>query len=292
MRAATVALAFVLAACGGEMPAEDAGGSDTDAGMRDAGGEVDAGMMTSPDAGPIVVQCGAGQHQCGEGCIDTLPNNVSNGCALGCGEPCPGPDAICNGDGTCGIGGCEPIMCEDLGVECGSIDNGCSGRTQCGECDTSNDEQCLDGSCVVVCPDDENEPNDDFSTVNSLGTLGDRDEPIVNVSGIIDPASDEDWFYYRIDDQDDGGAPEITVTLMVPPGSNYSVALFYDCDTDDQRSTCPGSCSSEGLSSDTVVLNTSCGNLLAAEHGDLYIRVRNDSGSPSCASYNVRTSVM
>lgn len=292
---------FVLLAmsgCDTSMTPSDAGGA-MDAGMGDTDAGNDGGN-TDPDAGTI--ECPSGQHMCGDGCIELLPNNPSNGCALGCGEPCPVADAICNPDGTCGMMGCEPMTCESLMVECGVIENGCGGRSSCGSCDTGAGEVCMDGTCVVTCSVDPTEPNDSDTSVTSRGSLGDFDEPVVTVDAIIDPGSDEDWFRYRILDQNDGGAPVVTIGLQgVSPGSDLSIAAFFDCDTNDQQSTCNSGttdnslyhgCTSVGLGTDTVEIATDCGGVFDSEDGDLYIRVRYESGASSCVMYTVRTGVM
>ena len=82
------------------------------------------------DAG-TPLECEAGQHRCGAGCIDDLANEPANGCRLGCGEPCPTPpdgEASCDEDGACVVacpppfrleGGecvCTPMDCTALGA--------------------------------------------------------------------------------------------------------------------------------------------------------------------------------
>src|SRR5262245_15239025 len=33
-----------------------------------------------------------------------------------------------------GTGGCAPSTCEDLGIQCGPLDDGCGGVVACGDC--------------------------------------------------------------------------------------------------------------------------------------------------------------
>src|SRR5690606_29811798 len=108
-----------------------AGGGGGDAGSLDDGGAPprDAGRRDSGGGA-----CPAGQHRCGAGCIDDLPNEPENGCRTGCGEPCPTPpagEAACDESGACTFA-CPPPFhregtecvctartCAELGFMCG-----------------------------------------------------------------------------------------------------------------------------------------------------------------------------
>src|SRR5688500_10136946 len=232
-----VVLACLGAGCAEGGSSADSGGGDTDAGReRDAGDPaLDGGMSSS---------CPSGQHSCGGGCIDDLANEVDNGCRLGCGEPCPVPPdgaAACGADGRCtfecpppfrpegGMCVCTPTTCELLTVMCGAPDNGCGEPLNCGDCDGMG--VCTDGRCE--CPADAREPNESRLSPQALNAQGDSPDSFqVYEEFNMHAAGDNDWFTIRVSDDNDGGNPQITVTLAggfegidtyrpFPAGSDY-----------------------------------------------------------------------
>ena len=106
----------------------------------------------------------------------------------------------------------------------------CPAGTEGCPCDT--DDVCDDGLactadvCVVpLCPDDEDEPNDDPFEPQMLMDLSDNDDPVVDGSQLAGDA-DTDWFRFSCDDPfTSSSEPNIDVT--VPEGTR--TCLFLDC---------------------------------------------------------------
>lgn len=293
------------------------GGGARDAARRDAGqadggddpgdgGARDGGRR---DSGPGT-ECDPGQHACGGGCIDDLPNEPANGCRLGCGEPCPEPpsgELSCTSAGTCsfectppyrpmdGTCVCAPFTCEDMGWMCGSPDDGCGRPLDCGSCGTG---ACIDGACS--CAPDAHESDDSRSSVTSVGTYSDSDDPPDAVIGThtLDEAGDVDWIRYDITDGTDGGNPRLTVTLdQIPTGSAYTLSAFYVCDGGTDASTCAAGtadnevgrgCTAMGTGSSRMVeVETECEHISTDETGTLYVRVRAATWASTCGPYRV-----
>ncbi|UJR81027.1 hypothetical protein [Sandaracinus amylolyticus] len=287
------------------------------------GGGTDSGPVTTSDAGPredgggtrrdaSSGTCGAGQHTCGGGCIDDLPNEPENGCRLGCGEACPAPPGmgttICNAGGECDFECtppfnrdgdacvCVPRTCDDMGAMCGAPDDGCGTPLDCGSCGAGG--SCIDGRCA--CTPDAREPNDSHTTVTSLGTYADSDDPDFEMTMVnLDDDRDEDWFRYEITDSNTDNAV-ITVTLDdIPAGSDYRLAAYYDCGSDPDLSTCTAGtgdnmvgrgCASDnaGTASETVTIDTDCDRFLSAnDSGTLYVRVTSATFGGSCQAYSL-----
>jgi hypothetical protein len=291
-----------LAGCGGGESGADGG--------RDGATRADGSMG---DAGTVM--CGAGQHPCGASCMDLQPNNPANGCALGCGTPCPGAMASCNPDGTCSTTSCVPTTsCIAMSAECGIIETGC-GRMNCGDCNTLANEMCVGGQCICSTTPDSHEPNESNRTVTSSGSVSDDpDEPITDatLNGTFHTSSDVDWFRFDIVDEEfgDGTNPNIYITLSgVPAGSEYEMVGFFDardCDLTDNLTDCAEGADDSSLANDTdqargcrttstgadasVRLLTEC-DWDTDEHGTLWIRVRALSMGAACGGYTVTLDV-
>lgn len=297
----------IMAAC-----AEGGGGGvggGSDAG-RDAGDAALGGDAGRRDGGTTT--CPAGQHACGGGCIDDLPNEPENGCRLGCGEPCPAPatgTASCSSAGTCDFTCtvpfrregddcvCTPRTCESIGAMCGAPDDGCGNTLDCGNC---GGEACIDGRCV--CTPDPGEPgNDSRSSSPNLGSFADGDDPPDHEygEGAIGREGDVDWVRYRILDTYDvpiGSNPDLLVTLdRVPADSTYTLSAFYVCDSGGDSTSCAqGSadneigrgCTRTGITSAGAVrLETECSG--SDESGTLYVRVRAETWSGTCEAHRL-----
>ena len=98
----------------------------------------------------VVIACCFVAAGCGDEVIDTAGSScdTSDDCA---------DDEIC-ANGVC-VGDpddCEPTSCEDEGVECGTIADGCGGSIFCGGCDAG--EMCGTGDDAGQCVDSDCEP--------------------------------------------------------------------------------------------------------------------------------------
>lgn len=175
MKAITIALATVLAACTAESaPARTTTDQDASASpgtMSDAGTE-------SPALDADV----------------ELPYEDSDG---GVGAEGPGEPE--------GPGSCTPRTCEDLMYECGSPDDGCGNPLYCGDCEDAI--ACNEGQCV--CPAD----NYETSTEALRGTLVDVDDSVVMTQGRISGSSDVDEYAFEVIDSGFGGNPIVTITM-------------------------------------------------------------------------------
>lgn len=283
---------LALSACTAQ-PIPD-GGASMDAGtLRDAGAGRDASALdasTPADGGP---SCGAAQHLCDGVCTSPMANDPANGCRLGCGDPCPSADAICNADGTCGIRGCTPMTCEELAVECGTTDDGCGSRIGCGTC--SGGLRCEAGMCV--CDGDPLEANDTAASATTLTTLTDQPDSIVSVTtATVHRSGDVDWFRATVENNCCGGDPVIEVTLTgLPAGEDYDLGVFYQC-PDGNTPTCTmgmadasvadGGCVSAAVGPDTVSFATNCD-----PDGVVFVRVQPFRWAGSCAPYRVDIAV-
>lgn len=313
-----VSLAFSIWACadGGGGGSFDAGtGGSTDAARADTGPPVDGGPPRDAgrrDSGTPTT-CGAGQHSCGGGCIDDLPNEPANGCRMGCGEACPAPTSgavTCSAAGACDFTCtppfrrqgddcvCAPVTCEDMGATCGAPDDGCGTPLDCGGCGGG---ACVDGHCA--CTPDPREPgNDSSSLAPNLGSFADADDPpdAVHTDMNIDEASDVDWVRFSIEDATDfpfGSNPSLTVTLsQVPAGSTYALTAFYVCNGSGDATSCAqGTSNNEigrgcatsvvGGATGQVQLETECSG--TDESGTLYVRVRASVWGGSCEPHRL-----
>lgn len=306
--AALVLISIPACAEGGGGGSGDAGpGGPRDGGGADSGPAGDAGPPRDAgpgrDSGPSV-SCPAGQHACGGGCIDDLANDPSNGCRLGCGEPCPAPASgtvSCSASGTCDftctppfrrVGdecACTPRTCEEMGAMCGAPDDGCGMPLDCGSCGGGS---CIDGSCA--CTPDAREPNDSNTVAPNLGSFDDSADPPdgVYTNMNIDDAGDVDWVRFTIVDGFDFGNPNLLVTLdQVPAGSTYALSAFYVCTSGGDSSACAiGSADNEigrgcttsvaGGGSGQVQIESECSG--TDESGALYVRVRATTWGDSC----------
>lgn len=304
--ASTLLACLTLSACAGGGGGGDAGtGEDDastptlDAGRRDSGGGA----------------CASGQHRCGGGCIDDLPNEPENGCRYGCGEPCPTPpdgEAACDDSGTCTFACpppfhrvgtecvCTPRTCTELGFMCGAPDDGCGSPLDCGSC--TGGGVCMTGRCS--CPPDAREPNDSRLEVNGqpvLATMNDADDTDLTFESFnIHAAGDVDWYRFDVDDGSDGGAPVLSVWLDdIPAGSNYDLSAFWTCDDGTPGEGCNAgmpdheigfgcSSNSSGTTSEFVEIDSWCGHTFGGDPGTLYVRVTARSFGGSCAPYTLR----
>ncbi|UJR87285.1 hypothetical protein [Sandaracinus amylolyticus] len=267
--------------------------------MRDASVSRDAALDADVVDEDSSVGCGPDEHECNGVCREDGENDPATGCRLGCGAPCPGgTDAICEPDGTCGLTACTPMTCEEQDAICGLVDDGCGRRRSCGTCDATQGERCVSGMCV--CEGDSNEPNDSPSAAPALGAVDDSDDPpAMTIEGTIHTASDEDW--YRVDVVDGGfdGNPIIVAEIVsAPAGPNYEIAAYYVCNAggDTSRCTAGGSdnmlgrgCTSAGVASDRVALDTECNT--TTDSGALYVRVRAAGWAGVCGGYSANIQV-
>lgn len=251
--------------------------------------------------------CGTGQHRCGAGCIDDLPNEPAHGCRNGCGEPCPTPPdgtAACSPEGTCTFA-CEPPFyrdgatcvcrartCADLGFSCGAPDDGCGRTLDCGGCDGGG--VCISGSCS--CPPDAREPNNGRLQAPEIARLTDAPDSSATFAEFnLHSATDQDWFTIHVDDDWDAGNPQIRVELdRVPEGSEYTLTAWYVCDNGSDESPCTvaRTCSAGATSaaSASVEIATECGGT-TDEHGVLWIQITPTRWSGSCAPYRLVVNV-
>ncbi|MDQ3033589.1 MAG: hypothetical protein M3Y87_14310 [Myxococcota bacterium] len=295
---------FAVAGCaegGGGLLGDAAIGSSRDgATERDGAPPRDSGRPTT---------CGEGQHACGGGCIDDLPNEPENGCRLGCGEPCDAPTSgtvSCSAAGTCDFTCtppfrregddcvCAPRTCEEMGAMCGAPDDGCGMPLDCGSCDGGS---CIDGRCA--CTPDAREPNDSNTVAPNLGSFSDSDDPPDAVFGdmSIDEMGDVDWVRFTITDGFDFGNPNLLVTLdQVPAGSTYALTAFFVCTSGGDSTSCAqGSSDNEigrgctasvsGGETGQVQLETECSG--TDEGGSLFVRVRASTWGGACDPHRV-----
>jgi len=68
-----------------------------------------------------------------------------DGCGGACDGTCAGEDEVCEA-GVCVPQGCQPLTCEEAGVDCGVTLDGCDWILDCGGCPQA--ETCLGGVCV------------------------------------------------------------------------------------------------------------------------------------------------
>jgi hypothetical protein len=261
------------------------------------------------------VQCPAGQHACGTGCIVDLANDPANGCRLGCGDACPVPAmgmASCSAEGRCDFACtppfrrqeltcvCAPRTCAEMVYECGAPDNGCGTPLDCGMCPAG--VTCLEGRCG--CGPDPREPGNDTSAgAPVIATLDDSDDPpdAVVEDATLDDGTDVDWYAYTVVDGTDFGNPVIGVTLdRIPAGESYELSAFYICDDGDDTTGCTTGtptaelgrgCSATGTTAQSVSMETECEHLSDDESGVLLVRVRSVAGATSCGLHRVTVSV-
>lgn len=304
--ASTLLACLTLSACAGGGGGGDAGtGEDDastptlDAGRRDSGGGA----------------CASGQHRCGGGCIDDLPNEPENGCRYGCGEPCPTPpdgEAACDDSGTCTFACpppfhrvgtecvCTPRTCTELGFMCGAPDDGCGSPLDCGSC--TGGGVCMTGRCS--CPLDEREPNDSRLSAPRLGSLTDSPDSSMTFDAFtLHSASDEDWFTVAVTDGGIDGNPIVTVDLSsIPSGTDYELGAYYVCASGTDASTCGAgapdnmigrgcSATSSGSPMIHLVINTECEHLSTDDSGTLYVRVSSRRWTGVCAPYELSIAV-
>jgi hypothetical protein len=284
MRFLRFSAALLLAGCGG-----DAGTTDAGPATRDA------------------PSCPPGQHLCGINCTDDLPNDTRNGCRLGCGVACPiptGGEARCLSDGTCDVTcnppysrsgdgcRCNPVSCSSMGVMCGEIDDGCGGRTNCGDCGTGR--ECSDGQCS--CALDDAEPNDDEIRAFRIGTFADDPDSRMTFDTYgLHSATDVDFYRARIVDAAMSN-PTIRVTLSnVPTGHAYDLTAWFRCDAGGDASRCDSGtmdtelgvgCAASSMDAMArVQLQTFCDT--TSESGELTIRVRSTAWTNACVAYEI-----
>lgn len=285
------------------------GTDETDAGPgEDAGG---GGMV---DAGPP--QCAVGEHVCGGGCVDDLPNEPENGCRLGCGDACEVPMggvAACDDDGNCTLGCeppfalvdgecvCEPRSCEDLGFMCGAPDDGCGTALDCGSCE--GDAVCNMGMCG--CALDDLEPNDRrIEVMTAVASVPNEDWTMVFDQWNLHASDDEDWI--RLSVADSGvfdSNPSIRVTLdQIPMGSNYDLGIYYVCDENMDQSSCTSGrpdnsigngcvADASGTAPDTAAMDADCTGADTDDSGTLWIHVSAPTYGGMCSAYSLNVEI-
>lgn len=278
------------------------GGAPSDA--RIDGGRRDGGS----------VDCDEGEHACGTGCIEDLPNEPGNGCRLGCGEACVAPDdgtPSCTAGGTCDFTCptpfrregdacvCAPSTCELLDFECGAPDDGCGTPLNCGDCGGG---ACVMGRCG--CAPDTHEPNDGNATATvHPGTYSDADNPSFDITGYnLDAMDDEDWIRIDVADGFDFGNPRMTVRLSnVPVGADYDLSAFYVCDAGTDNGSCNAGTADNvvgrgctdatvGSGISMVEIASDCTGADIDDDGTLYVRVRAQSFE-GCGDYQVNVTI-
>ena len=301
------------ASSGGGMlpPPEEDAGRARDAGVPSDGGlGVDSGIVERDAGGG---GCGVGQHMCGAGCLDDLPNDALRGCRFGCGEPCPMPahaTASCTPMGACdftcdppftlvaGACMCTPRTCTGMMLTCGAADDGCGMTLDCGTC--TDGAMCMAGTCG--CAPDSAEPDETAVSPRMVGMLTDvPDSSLTLDTYSLGSATDQDWLAIHVSDNCCDANPIARVTLdRIPMGANYDLAAFYVCDSGGDSSTCnagmPDSTVGAGCSSaaggttiETVEVATECSGL--DEGGTLLIRVTAASWARTCIAYRVQVDV-
>jgi hypothetical protein len=312
---ASLYVLFAACAEGGGGEAGDGGPPRTDGSPPADAGQVDAGRLDGGRRDAGSTSCPAGQHACGGGCVDDLPNDPANGCRLGCGEPCPTPShgtASCTAGGTCDFTctapfrrvedrcECAPRTCADVGAMCGAPDDGCGRALDCGTC--PGGRACVEGRCA--CAPDGREPNDNHTIATMYpGALDDsRDPPdVVYDDMTIHQATDVDWIRFEVVDGTDFGNPQITVTLdRVPSGATFELSAFYVCAAGRDATTCSSGiadaevgsgCRTSGTGTMTITLATDCEHFSTDDSGALLVRVRATTWSASCDAYRLTVRV-
>lgn len=118
---------------------------------------------------PFLHACACATECAGRCCGD-------DGCGGSCAQACP-PGTRCQPDDCICVQDCQPLTCEQIGAQCGQLDDGCGGWIECGpehKCQGAQamvcadgawrldadcgalDQQCLNGVCVPadgLCPD-------------------------------------------------------------------------------------------------------------------------------------------
>lgn len=256
---------------------------------------------------------------------DELCDSIDNDCDLDIDE-----DATCNDNLSCttdycdGVNGCQAsinsdaclisgvcyshgqtmplnqcLMCNSAvsqttwsyndGVECDDGD----------ECTT--DDRCLGGVCVGDPILDPFEPNDSMAASVDLGSTNLSDPfPFDSLNANLYPNADPDWFRYYVDDTPDGDVRPRVELSNVPPGTNYNLCAYFECDEEYQDFQCidgtsvswngiPGCCSTNaGSSNEWVHLDPNCGSFINTnDSGTVYIRVYRGTSAVSCADYTV-----
>lgn len=256
-------LVLSLAACSGS------GSTDTGVDAGDPGGD------DSND--PIDEECDAGEHLCDDTCTPQLPNEVENGCALGCNSACSPPQfavAVCSAEGTCDFAceapaerrgdQCVVPSCFDADVQCGEITVG--GMTQvCGACGPAG--TCAAYQCSV--PPDAKEPNNDAATATALASV-DSDSLLQTLPDMsLATGGDEDWYTFSfVDLGEEPNTPAVRVSLLQDGQSSlgdYSqpldMTVWFDCLGEDigTEIICSASSNSEVfLEPDDPVLGVGC----------------------------------
>jgi hypothetical protein len=151
-----IAVAFistlVFSACGSGAPVDNTGGgSGSGASSGSSSGSGSGSGLFGTDAAASETCSQAGQTQtCWTGDpskrgVGACHGGVQQCIAQGSGEttafawgPCTGEQTDCGsgdaGGGRSGTDACVPTTCADLGANCGSADDGCGGRLECGAC--------------------------------------------------------------------------------------------------------------------------------------------------------------
>src|SRR5690606_12426858 len=93
----------------------------------------EAGSCVPIAGGCVPADCAALGKECGT-ILDG--GGGTKTCGRTDGQPDCGPAESCGGGGpnTCGTSTCAPTSCQQLGADCGLVEDGCSGVLNCGVC--------------------------------------------------------------------------------------------------------------------------------------------------------------
>jgi hypothetical protein len=207
--------------------------------------------------------------------------------------------------------GCETDTTSDVD-NCNTCGNVCTFDHAAANCVSS---QCVMGACDAgyydidglsttgcECPDD---PFSDLcdGSITNLGILGDGD--VVNVTGNIVPAGDEDWYTFAATDDngaDISGGADVFNLHVALSGGGPTTGIYFDLYRNTNMSTsCSGKgsplCIQEGQDFSWVIdcpqSGVLCGNgtttacTCTDQTARYWLRVYRISGSATCDSYQI-----
>lgn len=193
------------------------------------------------------------------------------------GVTCGTHDDGCGSTVLCGActSQCQPKTCAQLGKSCGNHPDGCGGTASCGTCSTS-------------CNADAAESNNTWATAKDLGATTDSPDSKKSAYNLSLPDLDEDWFKTKVTDGGFDGNPRVTASVA----RAVEVSVFYKCDAGGDASTCPNTLDKpdntvgkgcRGTSNAQV--KASCSGI--SDNGTAYIRVRKLASDGQCVGYSL-----